>query len=95
MIKFREISGFTAHRIREEVARCTAVARENTCHRYSGWVGDRREYFGVEVYCHAFGLLEAFDQQDDDVTDTIKHVCEPLFRHTYDDTLPRPWEERE
>lgn len=73
MITRPDVSGFTAHRIREEAAT-----------QPIGFVLDFPACFSVTMVVIGGEVLAAHDQQDDDVTKLVREVCAPVLR-----ALPR------
>lgn len=74
MIIRQDITGFTAHRIREEVA---AVAGNL-------YVLDKPQAFGLAITVGSDGaILSAYDQADEDCTALVREVCAPLFRSSF------------
>ncbi len=95
MLKFTQIHPFTAHRIREAVTNCTREAEGHRRSLRSGAViYDSREELEISVLCSPAGLREAYESWHGDSFDQIAWICEPLYRHTYADRLPKPWEKR-
>lgn len=97
MIKRSDISGFTAHRIREARAALVRTARIGQPSR--GYVADVAECFAVSLLVSAFqqGVIHGSCQQDDSCTELMAEVCAPLFRANFTriSTKPRPYAVRQ
>lgn len=73
MVIRSDVSGFTAHRIREEAATGPI-----------GFVSDFPACFSLTMIVLSGEVLTAYDQQDDNVTALVREVCAPVLR-----ALPR------